>query len=215
MIRNIMGCLIAVGQGKKPPQWMAKCWLRAHAMLRHPPFRPTACIFRARSTNPIGACPTAPLRMIGCHDSPSRSPCLAARPQFRKATAPPLTRTRIKICGLTREQDVDAAVAAGAMPSVSCCMRPALAPSRRSALPNWPPPAALCHPGAAVRQRVRFKYHSCQRHCWRALPCCNFMVMKRPECTAGRHLGAPGPSCAPRAFPLATGGTVRPRKIRP
>jgi tRNA pseudouridine38-40 synthase len=43
MIRNIMGCLVTVGQGKKPPEWMNRSsWRHVTAALLRPRFLPTA-----------------------------------------------------------------------------------------------------------------------------------------------------------------------------
>jgi phosphoribosylanthranilate isomerase len=65
-------------------------------------------------------------------------------------------RTRIKICGLTREADVDAAVAAGAdaIGFVLYASSPrAVGASRAGELARRLPP--FVHAGAAVRQRQR------------------------------------------------------------
>src|SRR5256885_16301994 len=79
-----------------PPGWPT-CWPRAPAARRHPPSPPTACTSSGRTTMHGTPSPSAPPRWTGCPEA-KRMP----------------SRTRIKICGLTREADVDAAVEAGA-----------------------------------------------------------------------------------------------------
>jgi tRNA pseudouridine38-40 synthase len=45
MIRNIMGCLIAVGSGKKPPDWMAAVLLARQRKVAAPTFSPDGLYF--------------------------------------------------------------------------------------------------------------------------------------------------------------------------
>jgi tRNA pseudouridine38-40 synthase len=66
MMRNIMGCLVAVGQGQHPSGWMADVLAARTATRRRRPSRPTACISWARTTMPGHALPDTRLRMIGC-----------------------------------------------------------------------------------------------------------------------------------------------------
>ena len=73
-------------------------------------------------------------------------------------------RTRIKICGLTREQDVDAAVAAGADAVGFVLYAPSPAQSPLSALRNWHADSRHSSPRAAVRERKCYQYCSCQRN---------------------------------------------------
>ena len=90
--------------------------------------------------------------------------------------SPSTHRTRIKICGLTREADVDAAVAAGA-DAIGFVLYPKsprfVAPERAAELP-----APM----------------------WRALQC-NFMVMNQPPTVWLSHVPPAARSCVPRAFP--------------
>jgi phosphoribosylanthranilate isomerase len=68
--------------------------------------------------------------------------------------------------------------------------------------PSWPPTAAVCDAGAAVRQRVRYKYKSCLRRQWRA-PSSNFMVMKPADCLdATQAMAAPVPTWRAARIPL-------------
>ena len=85
------------GPQQRPAGW-PRCWRRATATPRRRPSRPTACTSSARTTMQRMASPSA------------RRPSIGSRPDGAQPTA----RTRIKICGLTREADVDAAVDAGA-----------------------------------------------------------------------------------------------------
>jgi hypothetical protein len=100
---------------------------------------------------------------------------------------------------------VDAAVAAGCRRHGFRAVR--AQPARRhplSALRNWHAPAALRHPGAAVRQRNRYQYCSCQRNGGGRYRC-NFMVMKRrPNAGPPRPRGA-RPFLRAARIPLAMG----------
>ncbi len=108
-----------------------------------------------------------------------------SRPAPAKAPTPCPTRTRIKICGLTREQDVDAAVAAGAdaMGFVLYAKSPrAVTPERAAELARRLPPfvtpvllfvnanaidviaACACVPGAAAQ----FHGDESPEDCWAA-----------------------------------------------
>ncbi len=98
MVRNIMGCLLAVGRAGAGRSGWPRCWRRATATPRRRPSPPTACTSSGRTTMRTFGCPSARLRSTGCHE----------------ASVVVQHRTRIKICGLTREEDVDAAVEAGA-----------------------------------------------------------------------------------------------------
>jgi tRNA pseudouridine38-40 synthase len=45
MIRNIMGCLVTIGQGKKPPQWMAEVLAARDRRVAAPTFSPDGLYF--------------------------------------------------------------------------------------------------------------------------------------------------------------------------
>ena len=57
MIRNIMGCLIAVGSGKQPVSWMQSVLNARSRDAAAPTFSQTGCIFWARSTMRSGSFP--------------------------------------------------------------------------------------------------------------------------------------------------------------
>ena len=118
-------------------------------------------------------------------------------PPWRPGVA--LTRTRIKICGLTREQDVDAAVAAGAdaVGFVLYAKSPRHVTARRAAelarrLPPFVTPVLLFVNDSAD------SHTRCLRS-WFQAPPCNFMVTKH-RTSAGRRSQAPAPSCVRPVF---------------
>jgi tRNA pseudouridine38-40 synthase len=45
MIRNIMGCLVQIGQGKKPPEWMAEVLAARNRKVAAPTFSPDGLYF--------------------------------------------------------------------------------------------------------------------------------------------------------------------------
>ena len=45
MIRNIMGCLIAIGQGNKPVEWMSEVLLAKSRAVAAPTFSPDGLYF--------------------------------------------------------------------------------------------------------------------------------------------------------------------------
>ena len=45
MIRNIMGCLVQIGQGKKPPEWMAEVLAARDRNAAAPTFSPDGLYF--------------------------------------------------------------------------------------------------------------------------------------------------------------------------
>src|ERR1035437_7652168 len=77
------------------------CWLQGIVVWRGPHFQPRACIWWASATNPIGVCRRAKIRFC-------RKQVICNKGRF--ATM----KTRIKICGLTRLEDLQFAVDAGA-----------------------------------------------------------------------------------------------------
>jgi phosphoribosylanthranilate isomerase len=134
------------------------------------------------------------------------------------ASTPTAPRTRIKVCGLTREQDVDAAVAAGvdAVGFVLYAPKPARRDTRargrnwRNALPPFVTPVLLF-----VNEDC-YENDSCIATVWWRPQCCSFMVLNH-----GR--GMPGQPAADGARPYlraariplgdAQGLDVRPRRI--
>ena len=60
MIRNIMGCLLAVGSGQQPPEWLAEVLAARDRDAAAPTFAPDGLYFRrARTTMPpMAICPS-------------------------------------------------------------------------------------------------------------------------------------------------------------
>ena len=58
MIRNIMGCLIAVGQGKKPPQWIGEVLAARSRDAAAPTFSPDGLYFQGPVYEPHWGLPS-------------------------------------------------------------------------------------------------------------------------------------------------------------
>ena len=58
MIRNIMGCLIAVGQGKKPPQWISEVLAARSRDVAAPTFSPDGLYFQGPVYEPHWGLPS-------------------------------------------------------------------------------------------------------------------------------------------------------------
>lgn len=65
-VRNIMGCLVAVGSGRRPPSWMAEVLASRDRSVPRRPFRPTACTSSARTTMPSMRFHSTPHPWTGC-----------------------------------------------------------------------------------------------------------------------------------------------------
>ena len=155
----------------------ARCWPRAAGDAAAPTFSPDGLYFLGPVYDAAWGLPDAARPAYdGCHDCHDR--CAA-------------TRTRIKICGLTREQDVDAAVTAGA-DAIGFVLygkspRYVTARARRR---TCRPPAAFRHAGAAVRERDPGRRASGMcRACRRRLSS-STVTRRQAECLAATGNGA-------------------------
>ena len=183
MVRNIMGCLVAVGSGQHPPAWLADV-LAARSRDAAAAHLQRGGLVLSGSGLRCGFWPAYPGACFAV--VAGRLCCMNIRHD----------RTRIKICGFTRPADVDAAVAAGADAS-------GLQSVGRQCAPCGPGPrgavvralAALRDARAAVCQRHRrrgaaWPLRACRKRC------CSFTATKHR-----RSAKAPAaPTCAPRAW---------------
>jgi phosphoribosylanthranilate isomerase len=103
MVRNLVGSLVAVGQGKHPPEWIAELLAKGDRRLAAPTFA-AAGLYLAGCQIPSA------VGFAGCRRDFVSLPFAAdsaGRPGW------PM-KPRIKICGLTRIEDLQQAVQAGA-----------------------------------------------------------------------------------------------------
>jgi phosphoribosylanthranilate isomerase len=173
------------------------CWPRATRDAAAPTFSPDGLYFLGPLYDAAGGA------------------CRSRTPAYDCAAMTHAERTRIKVCGLTREQDVDAAVAAGvdAVGFVLYAPSPrAVTPERAAQLAARLPPFVT---PVLLFVNETATCDSCQRNGGRA-PCCNFMVTRRPsDCWAASGRGA-RPYLRAARIPLGgTGFGLRPRRICP
>ena len=108
MVRNIVGSLIYVGTGRNEPDWMAEVLAARSRDAAAPTFMPDGLYLAKIDYDPKWGLPQEPAPPL---------PGLALRRRLRLRgldRSMTMHRTRIKICGITREQDLRAAVDAGA-----------------------------------------------------------------------------------------------------
>jgi tRNA pseudouridine38-40 synthase len=63
MIRNIMGCLITIGQGKQSPDWMAQVLQARDRKIAAPTFCARRLYFLGPRYDPTGVCPSDTTRV--------------------------------------------------------------------------------------------------------------------------------------------------------
>ncbi len=197
MIRNIMGCLIMVGTGVQPADWVrvvreardrkvaAPTFSADGLYFMGPRYDPELELARARAGHGLVAG-----LISGFADQGWAAERFFATIQIFDTDGSPLAlaswmspssvhRTRIKICGLTREANVDAAVEAGAdaiglvlyekSPRYVDAVRAGVLARR---LPPFVTPVVLLVNASPSLVQAALDAVP--------MPCCSFMVMRRP-----------------------------------